>query len=615
MPFGAELREDGTHFRLWAPGATQVELLLMQNASERVLRMAHAGDGWYEHLRSDTHAGARYAYRIDGALTVPDPASRFQPDDVHGASEVIDPSAWLWRDQRWHGRPWEDTVIYELHVGAFTSEGTFEGVKQRLAYLAELGVTAVELMPLADFPGERNWGYDGALAFAPDSRYGRPEALKDLIQTAHAHHLMVFLDVVYNHFGPEGNYLHVYAPQFFNPRHHTPWGAGINFDGPRNEVVRAFFIHNALYWLEEFHFDGLRFDAVDAIMDDSARHILLDIADAVRRGPGQERHIHLVVENDDNRARYLVRDAAGRPRHFVAQWNDDMHHASHVLATAETTGYYADYARALPLLGRCLAEGFAYQGEASPFRDGRARGESSTHLPPAAFVNFLQNHDQIGNRALGERLSRLSGTDALAALTAVLLLSPQIPLMFMGQEWASEQPFLFFCDFGPDLANAVSEGRKREFAKFPQFADATARLAISDPNDARTFANTVLNWTSLAASPHQQALTLHKRLLSVRRDEIVPRLRGLMTTEARYHVSQAGVLTVQWRLADGSRLALLANLSEQDAPSAPRPIGRLLFSVPESAAPAADSGLLGAWSVLWYLDAQSALTHALRDAA
>ncbi len=318
--------------------------------------------------------GSCYRFRIDGGLRVSDPASRYNPADVHGPSQVIDPCEFDWEDEGWRGRPWSEAVIYELHVGTFTLAGTFAGVKDRLDYLVDLGVTAIELMPVADFPGARNWGYDGVLPFAPESSYGHPEELKDLVQTAHQKGLMVFLDVVYNHFGPEGNYLHIYTPQFFSKRHSTPWGAAINFDGPGSRVVRDFFIHNALYWLTEYHFDGLRLDAVHAILDGSDPDILLELAEAVHRGPGKERHLHLVLENDQNAAHYFDRG-------YRAQWNDDIHHALHVLLTGETDGYYQDYAdRPVGYIGRCLTEGFAYQGEPSSYRGGVPRGELSRDL-------------------------------------------------------------------------------------------------------------------------------------------------------------------------------------------------------------------------------------------
>jgi malto-oligosyltrehalose trehalohydrolase len=512
MPFGAELRGDGTaRFRLWAPSARTVELALARGGETRLLALPAAQDGWHEGVYPAA-AGDRYRFRIDGALEVPDPASRFNPDDVHGASEVIDPAAYAWRERDWRGRPWEEAVIYELHVGTFSPEGTFAGVEARLDYLAALGVTAVELMPVADFPGRRNWGYDGVLPFAPDAAYGRPEDLKRLVDAAHARGLMVFMDVVYNHFGPEGNYLHAYAKPFFTERHHTPWGAAINFDGEGSRAVREFFIHNALYWLEEYHADGLRLDAVHAIADDSAPDILEELAAAVRAGPGSERHVHLVLENDRNEARYLG------PGRYDAQWNDDIHHAFHILLTGEADGYYADYAnRPAWFLGRCLAEGYAYQGEVSRYRDGAPRGEPCAHLPPAAFVSFVQTHDQVGNRAFGERISALASEETLRPAIAAWLLAPAVPLLFMGEEFAAATPFLFFCDFGPELAQAVTEGRRREFARFARFGDPAAQAKIPDPNAAATFAASRLDWASLARAPHERFLALYRELLALRR--------------------------------------------------------------------------------------------------
>ena len=362
MPFGAELREDGSvRFRLWAPAARQVELLLRGPQGTRALQMAQAGEGWFELVTAEAGAGSRYLYRIDGGLEVPDPASRLNSEDVHGPSVVVDPTAFEWTDGTWRGRPWHEAVIYELHVGTFSPEGTFSGVERKLDHLVDLGVTAIELMPIADFPGKRNWGYDGALLYAPDTAYGTPDELKSLVCAAHERGLMVLLDVVYNHFGPEGNYLHVYAPQFFTDRHHTPWGAAINFDGADSRPVRDFFVHNALYWLEEYHFDGLRIDAIHTVCDDSPRHIVTEITEAVRQGPGRERHVHVVLENGANQARFL--GPPGAPMTADAQWNDDVHHCLHVILTGESDGYYEDYARnPHGLLCRCLAEGFAYQG-------------------------------------------------------------------------------------------------------------------------------------------------------------------------------------------------------------------------------------------------------------
>ena len=490
MPFGAELTSaGGVRFRLWAPSAKTVELLLHDGPT---LALPAVGGGWYELVTSDARAGTRYRYRIDGKLDVPDPASRFNPDDVGGSSQVVDPEAFEWDDAAWRAPHWHEAAVYELHVGTFSEEGTFAGAARKLDYLLELGISVIELMPVADFPGHRGWGYDGVLPYAPESAYGTPEDLKAFVAAAHRRGIAVMLDVVYNHFGPEGNYLHAYACDFFTQRHKTPWGDAINFDGPTSRTVRDFFIHNTLYWLEEYHLDGLRFDAVHAIKDDSETHLMLEIARTVRSGPGALRNVYLVLENGANQARLLGPDKCD------AQWDDDVHHCLHTIITGERDGYYEDYAdNPHAMLCRCLATGFGYQGEQSR-HEGHARGEPSGHLPPTAFVIFQQNHDQIGNRALGERLSHIvKNEDALRAMTAVVLLAPSVPMLFMGEEWAAAEPFPYFCDFQPELAQAVREGRKREFAKFARFTDPEQRQRIPDPTDPRTVAAARLDWTRL----------------------------------------------------------------------------------------------------------------------
>jgi maltooligosyltrehalose trehalohydrolase len=594
MPFGAALGADATtRFRLWAPAARAVSVVL----GTREERLAALADGWFEASVAGAPAGTRYAFRIDGGPSVPDPASRCNPDDVHAPSMVVDPLAFQWRDDAWRGRAWEEAVLYELHIGTFTPEGTFAAAIARLDDLAELGVTAIELMPVADFPGRRNWGYDGVLPFAPDASYGAPEDLKRLVQAAHERGLMVLLDVVYNHFGPEGNYLHLYAPQFFNPAHTTPWGAAINFDGEHAPTVREFFVHNALYWIEEYRFDGLRLDAVHAIADRSPRHIVAEIAAAVRAGPGRERQVHLVLENDANEARHLARERAGAPRVATAQWNDDLHHAAHVLATGEADGYYADYAeRPLWQLGRCLAEGFAYQGDVSPYRSGRRRGEPSATLPATAFVSFLQTHDQIGNRAFGERIGALAPRAVVDALLACILLAPAPPLLFMGEEFDASSPFLFFCDFGPDLAAAVAAGRREEFKRFARFRDPAARAAIPDPNDPRTFERSKLAWGERAIARHAARLALCRELLALRRTHIVPRLAGLRSGGA-FDCPGATCLAVRWTLGDGARLHLAANLGERPT-ALHAPPGELLYSNAE----ARPDGLAAPWSVRFGLE-------------
>jgi malto-oligosyltrehalose trehalohydrolase len=601
MPFGAEPDGAGrTRFRLWAPSARAVELMLADGARSRAVPMKRLEAGWHETV-APAVPGTGYRFRIDGGQEVPDPASRYNPQDVHGPSVVVDPLAHAWGDGSWRGRPWHETVLYELHVGAFTPEGTFAAAAARLDYLAALGVTAVELMPLADFPGARNWGYDGVLPFAPDASYGSPEDLKRLVEAAHARGLMVFVDVVYNHFGPEGNYLHAYAKPFFTERHHTPWGAAIDFDGRHARMVRDYFVHNALYWLEEYHVDGLRFDAVHAIADHSEPDILTEIAARVRAGPGRDRHVHLVLENDDNEARYLDGSGTGRDR-YNAQWNDDLHHAFHVLLTGERDGYYSEYAgEPARHLGRTLAEGFAWQGEPSPYRDGMPRGEPSASLPPGAFVSFLQNHDQVGNRALGERLCALADERKLRAAVCAWLLAPQPPLLFMGEEFGAATPFLFFCDFGPDLATAVTEGRRKEFARFARFASAEAQAAIPDPSAPDTFARSKLDWSSLGEAAHARWLAFYGGLLALRRDAIVPLLAGAPGGHGRHVACGAGALVVEWALDRGSRLEIRLNLSDREAVAPHPPAGELLRCEPEDAASGFAAGRLPAAAAACYL--------------
>lgn len=445
LPFGAELLDtELTRFRLWAPSAKSVAVEINGRAP---IAMTVMRDGFYE-TDIECGAGTRYKYRIDNELPVPDPASRLQDGDVHDASIVVDAKRFDWQCDAWRGRAWHEMVIYEMHVGC---SGGYRGIEKQLDTLVELGITAIELMPIADFSGNRNWGYDGVLPFAPDTSYGTPEQLKQLIDSAHRRGLCVYLDVVYNHFGPDGNFLHRYAAPFFDSEKHSPWGAAIDFSKPQ---VRRFFIENALYWLQEYRFDGLRFDAVHAISDPQW---LDEMATEIRARVQPGREVHLMLENEHNRAEHLrAADATGHVRSvfnapptgprsgdFDAQWNDDAHNALHVLLTDEHDSYYENY-RENPAqkLARCLAEGFAYQGEFAPVQQHR-RGTPSAHLPPTAFVMFLQNHDQIGNRAFGERLSTLTSESKLRAAATLLLLSPQIPLLFMGEPHGARTPFFF----------------------------------------------------------------------------------------------------------------------------------------------------------------------------
>jgi malto-oligosyltrehalose trehalohydrolase len=586
LPFGAEIEDDGVRFRFWAPAAEAVSLILNDR---HTVPMRQVKADVYEARVPDAAAGTRYAFQLPKGLRVPDPYARFQPEDVHKASEVIDPKSYTWRHAAWHGRPWTDAVICETHVGCFTEAGTFDAARAKLDHLVETGFTAIELMPLADFEGRFNWGYDGVLPFAPDSSYGRPDTLKRLIDEAHSRGLMVLLDVVYNHFGPTGNYLSHYAPQFFTSRYKTPWGDALNFEDG-GAAVRQFFVENALYWLNEYRFDGLRFDAVHAIFDNTQPHILDEIAAAVRARVEPHRHVHLILENDKNEAGFLQRT---RSAHYSAQWNDDYHHAAHVLLTGETDTFYADYASApVVSLAKALAEGFVYQGQASEFRKGAPRGSSTAGLPSLAFVNFLQNHDHIGNRADSCRLAALTSTPALRALTALTILSPSIPLFFMGEEWASRTPFHYFCDYHGELAEAVRRGRAEEF---PTGANAGPGV---DPTSLDAFTASHLDWAEKDQPDHSEHLVFVRRLFDVRHRLIVPHLSDTIASAATVDLHGKSSFRIVWSLADGATLTVIANVSAHTASGGSWPRqGQYIFATHDVA------DVLPPWSVQVFLDA------------
>ncbi len=544
LPFGATLLPDGqTRFRLWAPSSETVSLELDGQAPKP---MQAAEGGWHE-LAVAAAAGTRYRYRVQDGLAVPDPASRLQGPDVHDPSVVVDPAAYDWRNAGWQGRPWHEAVVYEAHAGVM---GGFSGIRQRLPELRRLGVTAVEIMPIADFPGGRNWGYDGVLPFAPDTAYGTPDELKALVDEAHGMGLMVMLDVVYNHFGPDGAYLHAYAKTFFREDIKTPWGAAIDFRRPE---VCDYFIQNALYWLMEYRFDGLRFDAVHAISEEG---FLRDLAHTIRASVEPGRHVHLVLEHENNRAA-LLRTGPGAEG-FDAQWADDFHHCMHVLLTGESEGYYEDFQDATALLQACMAGGFAYQGQVSPHL-GRPRGEPSGHLPTTAFVVCLQNHDQIGNRAMGERLTALADPQALHAATALLLLCPFVPMLFLGEEYAARNPFLFFTSHNEDLAKLIREGRRAEFKHFAAFQDEERRKAIPDPNAPSTFD------ASVADKADPAMFTFMQDLLALRAKHVVPGIPGCRSHKV--DVLAPGALRAEWRLGNGQSLAITCNFGHEAASS------------------------------------------------
>lgn len=533
FPFGATvLSDESTRFRVWAPSAPTLDLAIDGGR----LGMVAEANGWHS-LTVPAKAGTRYQYVMPDGLHFADPASRMQDTDVHGASVVVDPREFAWKTENWKGKPWHEYVLYELHPGLM---GGFRGIQDHLPELQRLGVTAIELMPISDFPGRHNWGYDGVLPYAPDRAYGTPDELKSLIDTAHGLGIAVFLDVVYNHFGPDGAYIHVFARKFFREDLHTPWGAAIDF---RRVEVRDYFIQNTIYWLNEYRFDGLRFDAIGAILDED---FLVDLTHIARGQVESGRHIALVAEDEHNRSHLL----GGAPR-FDAQWADDFHHCMHVLLTRESEGYYDGFQDATNQLRRVLAEGFAYQGETPP-GGTKGRGSPSGELPSTAFVTFLQNHDQTGNRAMGERLSVLAEPDAVRAATSLLLLTPFIPMLFMGEEYASTTPFLFFTDFHNELADAVRTGRRNEFRGFSGFKDAAKLARIPDPNAPSTFA-------ASAPEPTDPAqFDWMRNVISLRRKHVVPGIPGCRSEGAE--VLGEGAVRAEWTLGDGSRLMIALNL-------------------------------------------------------
>ena len=557
MKFGTQITPDGVRFRLWAPETKQVSVRIID--PPETLPMAKMPRGWFELEVEGAGPGTRYQFVMEEGTAVPDPASRYQPEDVHGPSEVIDPLAFKWSDLGWRGLAWEEVVTYELHVGTFTPEGTFRAIIPKLGYLKALGVTAIELMPVADFAGARNWGYDGVLLFAPDSTYGRPEDLKALIDAAHRLEMMVFLDVVYNHFGPEGNYLTIYAPAYTSA-HHTPWGPAVNFDDEGSRMIRDLVFANARYWVNEFRFDGLRFDAVHEINDAGPRHMLLELAEQLR-GATDGRHVHLVAENSVNQSGWLKRrEEDGTPWLYTAQWSQDMHHSLHTRLTGERWWYYDMYEGRPELLPKSLAEGVCFQGDVPLHPDKpeeKGEGEPSGFLPMTAFVNFIQNHDEIGNRPLGERLSQLVTVEAARMAAAILLLSPQIPVLFMGEEWAAEEPFLFFTDI-QEHADAIRSSRSDQLQGAPGHG-----AGSPDPMAESTFERSKLNWSRQGREEAERMLSLYRRLIGIRKAEIIPRLYGMAGNSTRYELIGTHGFRVDWRLGDRSTLTLVANPSPE----------------------------------------------------
>lgn len=509
LDFGANLAEGGVLFRVWAPMAERLSVCVT-SPHQAVLTMDRDADGNFTAFAEHLAPGTEYYYEFERDRRRPDPVSRFQPHGVHGASEIVDRDAFVWTDKDWKGRSLEDFIIYELHAGAFTPEGTFAGLIGRLPYLRELGITAVEIMPVASFPGARNWGYDGAYLYAPHVAYGGPLGFKRLVDACHREGLAVVLDVVYNHLGPEGNYLGEYGP-YFTDRYRTPWGAAINFDGAQSGHVRRFFIDNALYWLTEYHVDALRLDAIHEIFDFGACHVLREMAEAFHREVRLlERDAWLIAESDLNDPRVI--NSPGIGGHGLdAQWNDDFHHSLHTLLTDARNGYFADFGR-IEDLRKAIAEGFVYDGRRSVYRQ-RRHGAPSVSNPGRQFVVFNQNHDQIANADAGRRSSELLTPEQLKLAAVILICAPGLPMLFMGEEFGASAPFNYFTSFtDPALANAVSEGRRREYGSF--FKD----RAFPDPQASETFAGAQIDWSETALSPHRELLALNRALISLRKE-------------------------------------------------------------------------------------------------
>jgi len=509
LELGANVLKEGIRFRVWAPKVSSLSLRTVGEPKE--ILMDPEKNGYFTTFVNGLGPGTKYFYLLNGNRQRPDPVSRFQPEGVHGPSEVVDPNEFKWEDQDWKGIPLEQIMFYEIHSGTFTPGGTFEAIISAIDYLKnELGITAIELMPVAQFPGERNWGYDGTYLYAPQNSYGGPNGLKSLVNACHKNGLAVILDVVYNHLGPEGNYLSDYGP-YFTDRYKTPWGPAINYDGPGSDEVRKFIIHNALYWVTEYHIDGLRIDAIHGIFDFSAKHILFDIREAVHQQAKElGRHIVVIAESDLNDVRVI--DSPRRGGYGLdAQWNDDFHHCLHTVLTGERNGYYQDFGDFNQLV-KSLREGFVYSGQYSAYRK-RRHGSSSKHLSPSKFVVFSQNHDQVGNRMKGDRLSTLVSFEALKLAAGIVLLSPNIPLLFMGEEYGEEAPFQYFVSHSDHLLiEAVRRGRMEEFSAFRWGGE------IPDPQDEMTFLRSKIDLDLRHHEKNKTLLEFYKMLIRLRKE-------------------------------------------------------------------------------------------------
>lgn len=566
--FGAWPEATGTWFRLWCTAAARVTLRLEGASGPRELDVPHERPGRFAVFVPGAGAGTRYRYRMDDGAWFPDPASRFQPDGVHGASEVVDPLAFVWTDDTWTGVELADLVLYELHIGTFTPEGTWLAAAERLAVLAELGVTAVEVMPVADFPGRRNWGYDGAALFAPTRAYGTPDDFRRFVDAAHGLGLAVHLDVVYNHLGPDGAYLAAFAPEIFSPVHRSPWGAGINLDAEGSHHVRQFIVENALHWLHEYHLDGLRLDATHALVDDSPRSVVAELVEAVRRSV-TGRQVHVVAEDHRNLAT-MLRPAPEGGWDLDAVWADDFHHQVRRHVAGDREGYYRDFTGSTTDLATTISRGWFFTGQES-IHLGEVRGTDPAGLAPTSFVVAIQNHDQVGNRAYGDRLHHRVDAATWRAASALLLVVPETPLVFMGQEWAASSPFLFFTDHGAELGRLVTEGRRHEFRHFAAFSSPDTRERIPDPQADETFGASRLVWAEREREPHAAVVRLYRALLALRRAH--PAFRGPWRTadpvrgrhgaawDVRAVALDAHSVGLLRRGTDGTRLLALVRLS------------------------------------------------------
>jgi maltooligosyltrehalose trehalohydrolase len=559
---GAWIGPNSTHFRVWSPNARSLDLIIAPSphtpASVRPLQIA--GEGYFTGEFPDIPAGTRYQFRIDGLNAYPDPASRFQPEGVHGPSEVVDPSLFPWTDVHWTGLKMEELILYELHVGTFTPQGSFNGVSEKLKALQDLGITAIELMPVADFPGNRNWGYDGVDLFAPARCYGTPDDLRHLVNEAHSLNIGVFLDVVYNHLGPDGAYLGAFSPYYFSSRHKSPWGDAVNFDDEHSKQVRNFFIENALYWIHEYHIDGLRLDATHAMADDSPAHFLKELAQKVHASCPKERNVLLIAEDDRNQAQLIQPpDQGGYGLDGV--WADDFHHQTRRLLAGDNEGYFQDFSGNIKDLAQTLRQGWFYTGQKSVFRK-HPRGTRAEGIPPQKFVHSLQNHDQVGNRAMGDRLHFEVDLASFRAVSALFLLSPATPLLFMGQEWGASTPFCYFTDHPQALGKSVTQGRLNEFRNFKAFSEPSAILSIPDPQASSTFIESKLNWQERRRQPHTGILDLYRDLIKLRKTE--PTLQEKLIPSFKIEALGENIIAVKREAVDKTSLLIVACLKGQE---------------------------------------------------